>query len=432
MRMIAKWRTRGGLLIFYIFPIICINSAFQLNSVSSSRVLVQYKRSFKHRTSQELHSSNSSNCHGESKKKVQISSKDYAKHVFKMFTNVRGGGKLQQQGKLARDEKQRRKRMYIMCLGIVFVWITSGTLFYSKMNNWPLPQSFFYAVDAGMSIGFCTDVFEVKKTSKLFTVLYILLGASCVGGALALFIKDILEGVVDLRHEAYEKLLAENLVQRFDTLGTGKISYSQFRIMIEEWVGRKMSEEGFTKIYRRFDPLETGQIKTRYFVEKCHNIEALLSTSGPLYSKHKAIRLLAQGWETVSRSNQRIYYILLSWILAGMIWGVKRQGWDVITSAHFAVSALATGGLTGVSADIILIIDSPIYSKNLKFIYIFHLQPSVNSEGILPTEPAIFCGLYCLFGIPLFALTLGHFARLLVECKSNLLLLLMYYMSFDD
>jgi hypothetical protein len=71
-----------------------------------------------------------------------------------------------------------------------------------------------------------------------------------------------------------------------------------------------------------------------------------------------------------------------------MLWGVKRQGWDVITSAHFAVSALATGGLTG---------------------------PSVNSEGILPTEPAIFCGLYCLFGIPLFALTLGHFARLLVE-----------------
>jgi hypothetical protein len=104
-----------------------------------------------------------------------------------------------------------------------------------------------------------------------------------------------------------------------------------------------------------------------------------------------------------------------------MLWGVKRQGWDVITSAHFAVSALATGGLTGVSADIILIIDSSICSENLKFIYIFHLQPSVNSEGILPTEPAIFCGLYCLFGIPLFALTLGHFARLLVECKSNLL-----------
>jgi hypothetical protein len=49
---------------------------------------------------------------------------------------------------------------------------------------------------------------------------------------------------------------------------------------------------------------------------------------------------------------------------------------------------LATGGLTG---------------------------PEVNAQGILPTEPALFCGFFCLFGIPLFALTLGHFARVLVE-----------------
>ena len=69
-------------------------------------------------------------------------------------------------------------------------------------------------------------------------------------------------------------------------------------------------------------------------------------------------------------------------------WGHKRQGWDIITATHFAVSALATGGLTG---------------------------PEVNANGVLPTEPAIFCGVFCLFGIPLFALTLGHFARVLVE-----------------
>jgi len=53
------------------------------------------------------------------------------------------------------------------------------------------------AVDAGMSIGFCTDVAETKLGSKAFTVIYILLGASVVGGALALFIQDIVEGVFD-------------------------------------------------------------------------------------------------------------------------------------------------------------------------------------------------------------------------------------------
>jgi hypothetical protein len=52
------------------------------------------------------------------------------------------------------------------------------------------------------------------------------------------------------------------------------------------------------------------------------------------------------------------------------------------------VSALATGGLTA---------------------------PEVNPEtGILAAEPAIFCGIYCLLGIPLFALMLGQFAKLLI------------------
>ena len=63
------------------------------------------------------------------------------------------------------------------------------------------------------------------------------------------------------------------------------------------------------------------------------------------------------------------------------------QGWDAITATHFAISALATGGLTA---------------------------PAVNAEGILPAQPSIFCGMYCLFGIPLFALTLGQFAKVLV------------------
>lgn len=382
--MSTKWKTKRSLLILCAFPILCVNSAFQLNEVSKSRVL-GHTRSFKQLASQALYASNTANHDSKSRKRVQISTKDYVKHVVKSFKNVRGGGQLHQQGKLARDAKQRRKRLYAMCLGIVFVWITSGTLFYSKINDWPLPQSFFYAVDAGMSIGFCTDVFEVKRTSKLFTVLYILLGASCVGGALALFIKDILEGVVDLRHEAYESLLAENLVQRFDTLGTGKISYSKFRIMVEEWVGRKIDDEGFTKICRRFDPLDTGQIKTRHFVEKCHKIEALLSTNGPLYSKNKAVRILAQAWETVNRSNQRIYYILLTWILVGMLWGVKRQGWDIITSAHFAVSALATGGLTGVSADTLMNRINQFQKSILT--WFIHSPVSIAKEYYLQSQP---------------------------------------------
>jgi hypothetical protein len=50
-------------------------------------------------------------------------------------------------------------------------------------------------VNAGMSIGFYTDIHEVKLVTKAFTIMYVLLGASVTGGALALFIQDAVEGL---------------------------------------------------------------------------------------------------------------------------------------------------------------------------------------------------------------------------------------------
>jgi hypothetical protein len=70
------------------------------------------------------------------------------------------------------------------------------------------------------------------------------------------------------------------------------------------------------------------------------------------------------------------------WASTGIMWGMLKH-WNPITATHFAVSALATGGLT---------------------------VPNVNSDGISPTKPAsFFYGVFCLLDIPLFLLTLGHF-----------------------
>ena len=52
------------------------------------------------------------------------------------------------------------------------------------------------------------------------------------------------------------------------------------------------------------------------------------------------------------------------------------------------MSALATGGLTA---------------------------PPVDEGGILPADDALFVGAYCLFGIPLFALTLSKLAQFVVQ-----------------
>jgi len=84
----------------------------------------------------------------------------------------------------------------------------------------------------------------------------------------------------------------------------------------------------------------------------------------------------------------RVYIVFVLWLGAGVTWGVMKQGWDPITAGHFAVSALATGGLTA---------------------------PPVDAAGAMPSADAIFVGTYCLFGIPLFTLMLAKLARVLVE-----------------
>eukprot|EP00557_Chaetoceros_sp_GSL56_P012566 CAMPEP_0176481548 /NCGR_PEP_ID=MMETSP0200_2-20121128/2884_1 /TAXON_ID=947934 /ORGANISM="Chaetoceros sp., Strain GSL56" /LENGTH=299 /DNA_ID=CAMNT_0017877771 /DNA_START=628 /DNA_END=1524 /DNA_ORIENTATION=+ len=243
-----------------------------------------------------------------------------------------------------------------------------------------------------MSIGFCTDVTEIKVGSRAFTIVYILLGASCVGGALALFIQDIMEGIVHLKNDKFEYLLAEHATKRYEV--DGLLSYEHFRELLEEWMNRKITDETFQRLCQRFDPFQTGSVKSAKFVERCLELDKLLNaaTSGSLmHSKYLMLRKMAQLGEMfrdLFNGTRRIFTVFLAWLFTGIWWGHNRQGWDIITSTHFAVSALATGGLTG---------------------------PPVNSNGILPTEPALFCGVYCLFGIPLFALTLGHFARILVE-----------------
>ena len=65
-------------------------------------------------------------------------------------------------------------------------------MIYAKLNDWPLEQSFFYAVDTGCSIGFGAFE-ETNDTSRAFTVVHILLTDSLiVFGAFQLFLDKTL------------------------------------------------------------------------------------------------------------------------------------------------------------------------------------------------------------------------------------------------
>ena len=279
--------------------------------------------------------------------------------------------------------------MYTKCLGIVGVWMALGTMFYSYCNDWPLPQSFFYAVDAGMSIGFCTDVAETKLTSKAFTVVYILLGASVVTGALSIVLQDALEGLSSPSVEEYQVLVERKLFEQADLDRTGKLNLPQFHGLLLA-TNPDLSQEDIIILWKRFDRLDDGVIYFEEFSSCFRSIDQLIlgirkeRPQSRLQTIIVALQQLAKkGWKI----ENRIHTVCITWILIGIVWGMCHQKWDFITAIHFAVSALATGGLTA---------------------------PPVNSQGILPAAPSIFCGVYCLFGIPLFALTLAHFATSLV------------------
>lgn len=213
----------------------------------------------------------------------------------------------------------------------------------------------------------------------------------------------------------YQLLLEKEVFDKFDVSRTGVLSYDEFRNLLQATVATTssmpLSDDDVKILWKKFDRLNDGVIHfEEEFAGKFGGIQELLTSlqsvshndSVPESTLPTAARpfvrmtqRLCSIWDrgtapmqAMWKNEDRIYFVFVGWVLLGVVWGMVDQGWDPITATHFAVSALATGGLTA---------------------------PPVNQDGILPAEPAIFCGLYCLFGIPLMAVTLGHFATTLVS-----------------
>jgi len=97
----------------------------------------------------------------------------------------------------------------------------------------------------------------------------------------------------------------------------------------------------------------------------------------------RAVRLLF-----TALGEHRTIVLWAIWIFGGAAWAMWAEGWDPITALYFAVGGLATGGLQA---------------------------PSLTSDGTLKDGSAVFVALYCLSGIPIFAMALGQFANVFVQ-----------------
>lgn len=80
--------------------------------------------------------------------------------------------------------------------GMVFVQFSATTAFYHLHNGWPLPEAFYHAVDAGLSIG-SGAIAETDQMSMAFTIVHVLLGASLAAGALGLIVQHGIKRAVN-------------------------------------------------------------------------------------------------------------------------------------------------------------------------------------------------------------------------------------------
>eukprot|EP00555_Chaetoceros_dichaeta_P007776 CAMPEP_0198260304 /NCGR_PEP_ID=MMETSP1447-20131203/9312_1 /TAXON_ID=420782 /ORGANISM="Chaetoceros dichaeta, Strain CCMP1751" /LENGTH=532 /DNA_ID=CAMNT_0043947935 /DNA_START=113 /DNA_END=1711 /DNA_ORIENTATION=+ len=352
---------------------------------------------------------------------------DHNNPISQLLSSIRGGGGILEKNNVIGTHKDDpppsdihhhhhhpKIALYKKCAISVLLWITTGTIFYSVINHphWSIPTSFFYAVDAGMSIGFCIpEVTETTVTSRAFSIVFILAGASVVGGALALLVSDLLDESSEVITRGYRMMLERDAFARYDTDGDGVISRLEMVGLLEGMgygsqvhgatADVELSRDGLMKLCDELfhqKPNNEG-ITMQEFIGTFQHIESLLrdkrfetehgTTPSSLsqrrrYQQQRVTSLLGRYF----KKSRTLYLVFTLWIIVGILWGIRTQKWDPITATHFAISALATGGLTA---------------------------PPVDATGILPNSTAIFVGFYCLLGIPLFYCVMGHYAKMLVS-----------------
>ena len=77
-------------------------------------------------------------------------------------------------------------------IGIYFLWLLIGAIFYHYYNDFTWPTALYYAIEAGLSIGFC-DPSEPNDSSRAFTIIFVLLGSTVVSGSICIFAMKVLD-----------------------------------------------------------------------------------------------------------------------------------------------------------------------------------------------------------------------------------------------
>ena len=172
---------------------------------------------------------------------------------------------------------------YTLCTVIYGLWIMSGVIFYKFYGNWTTSTAFYYAIEAGLSIGFCNPA-EKDDWSKLFTIVYVLIGSSVVSGCLGFFASVVIYSKVEV---ARRDANMDNMTIRDSD---DKITFRSF-----------------------------------------------------FYYAWYRVKLFA-GWYS-NRSRFIIVCVFVFWMSLGVAYGMTVEKWTFITSLYWAITSCSTGGL---------------------------------------------------------------------------------------
>lgn len=162
-------------------------------------------------------------------------------------------------------------------------WLLVGTIWYKFYMSWTFSTAFYYAVEAGLSIGFCYPS-EKDDITRSFTIIFVLLGSSVISGSLG-FLASYLLG-----NQSY----LEPVEYHLDSMS---------------W----RDEENKVTV--------TSLGRYLWYVVKY---------SLGWYSNRVLLKTMAVFWV---------------WMGLGVVYGMLVEKWDFITSLYWAITSTSTGGL---------------------------------------------------------------------------------------
>ena len=112
------------------------------------------------------------------------------------------------------------------------MWMAMGTMFYSLNNGYDVGQAFYMSVNVGYSIGWGYPA-DPSHNSKIFSVIYVLIGSSAISAALGMFANHI---VAD-RDSWYEDAI--QLAEFKKTLATGSTFHKIYAWIEYNWLQLK-------------------------------------------------------------------------------------------------------------------------------------------------------------------------------------------------